>query len=150
MPPKKTAATRKSTRRGRTSERVTSETPPSSTTPDFGQLFAEHMAASMPELVAQIRDGVLQSLGGRTPSARHSGDTGGTGGGEGSARVTIERDDVPRREVSLKSFMSCKPPEFRGTEGAVATLQWMEKIESIFETVGCIGENRVRFAAFVF
>jgi hypothetical protein len=79
MPPKEITATRESPHQGSPSSRVSDTapipfpTPTPDSTPDFGQIFAEHMAAAMPKLMAQIRDGVLQSLEGWTPSVKRSG-----------------------------------------------------------------------------
>ncbi|KAD6119056.1 hypothetical protein E3N88_10327 [Mikania micrantha] len=47
---------------------------------------------------------------------------------------------------SFKTFLSCHPHTFKGTEGAVAMLRWVEKAESVFAMCECADENRVKYA----
>ncbi|KAD4586096.1 hypothetical protein E3N88_23697 [Mikania micrantha] len=47
---------------------------------------------------------------------------------------------------SFKSFLNCHPHKFKGTEGAVGMLRWVEKVESVFAMCECAEENRVKFA----
>ncbi|KAD7477374.1 hypothetical protein E3N88_00510 [Mikania micrantha] len=47
---------------------------------------------------------------------------------------------------SFESFLNCHPHKFKGTEGAVGMLRWMEKVESVFAMCDCAEENRVKYA----
>ncbi|KAD3067267.1 hypothetical protein E3N88_35147 [Mikania micrantha] len=47
---------------------------------------------------------------------------------------------------SFKSFLNCHPHKFKGTEGAVGMLRWVEKVESVFAMCECTEENRVKYA----
>nr|GEZ75824.1 reverse transcriptase domain-containing protein [Tanacetum cinerariifolium]GEZ77337.1 reverse transcriptase domain-containing protein [Tanacetum cinerariifolium] len=53
----------------------------------------------------------------------------------------------PARICSYTDFMKCQPLNFRGTEGVVGLSRWVEKMESVFHTSGCVVENQVKFAA---
>nr|GFA66995.1 hypothetical protein [Tanacetum cinerariifolium] len=39
-------------------------------------------------------------------------------------------------------FMKCQPLNFKGTEGTVGLTQWIEKIELVFQIIGCAVENQ--------
>ncbi|KAD4584205.1 hypothetical protein E3N88_21806 [Mikania micrantha] len=47
---------------------------------------------------------------------------------------------------SFKSFLNCHTQKFKGTEGAVGMLRWVEKVESVFAMCECADENRVKYA----
>ena len=42
---------------------------------------------------------------------------------------------------SYKTFMSCRPKEFHGTEGAVGLLSWIESMESVLHISRCAAER---------
>ncbi|GJW58820.1 putative reverse transcriptase domain-containing protein [Tanacetum coccineum] len=46
---------------------------------------------------------------------------------------------------SYKTFTTCNPKEFDGKGGVVAFTHWIEKIESMFDNIGCTANQRVRF-----
>jgi hypothetical protein len=48
---------------------------------------------------------------------------------------------------TFKNFMDCKCHTFRGEEGAVALLRWIEKAESVFAMCNCAEKNKVKFAS---
>ncbi|KAD0650520.1 hypothetical protein E3N88_43928 [Mikania micrantha] len=48
---------------------------------------------------------------------------------------------------SYKTFQSCKPPEFAGTEVAVVALRWLEKIEAAVAISKCAEEDMVLYAS---
>nr|GEV70303.1 putative reverse transcriptase domain-containing protein [Tanacetum cinerariifolium] len=47
-------------------------------------------------------------------------------------------------------FMKCSPITFRGNEGAVGLIRWIEKTEMVFTVSKCIEANKVVFAAATF
>ncbi|GJY88580.1 hypothetical protein Tco_0503208 [Tanacetum coccineum] len=50
------------------------------------------------------------------------------------------------RKCSYKEFMSCQPFNFKGTEGAVGLIRWVERTESIFFSSNYTKDCRVKFA----
>ncbi|GKC99522.1 reverse transcriptase domain-containing protein [Tanacetum coccineum] len=63
-----------------------------------------------------------------------------------SSRGGIRRPVQHARVCSYPDFMKCQPLNFKGTEGVVGLLQWLEKMESVFHISGCAVENQVKFA----
>ena len=63
---------------------------------------------------------------------------------------------IPKRRrtmsygCSYKEFLSCKPMEFSGNEGAVAALRWIEKIEAVLKISKCAEEDKIMFASNLF
>nr|GFB05263.1 hypothetical protein [Tanacetum cinerariifolium] len=47
-------------------------------------------------------------------------------------------------------FMKCSPITFRGNEGAVGLIRWIEKTEMVFNVSKCTEANKVMFAAATF
>ncbi|KAD6795811.1 hypothetical protein E3N88_06707 [Mikania micrantha] len=47
---------------------------------------------------------------------------------------------------TFKMFLDCKPHNFKGSEGAIGLLRWIEKAESVFEMCNCPDESKVKFA----
>ncbi|GJY07132.1 reverse transcriptase domain-containing protein, partial [Tanacetum coccineum] len=54
------------------------------------------------------------------------------------------------RECTFVDFMKCSPITFRGNEGAVGLIRWIEKTEMVFTVSKCIKANKVVFAAATF
>ncbi|GJV23680.1 putative reverse transcriptase domain-containing protein [Tanacetum coccineum] len=67
----------------------------------------------------------------------------------GDASHSSHGDD--RRNVQITrpcfyaDFMKCQPLNIKGTEGVVGLTRWIEKMESVFNISGCVG-NQVKFA----
>ncbi|MFS7968460.1 hypothetical protein Hanom_Chr09g00797701 [Helianthus anomalus] len=63
---------------------------------------------------------------------------------------------IPKRRrtishgCSYKEFWSCKPMEFSGNEGAIATLRWIEKTEAVLKISKCAEEDKIMFASNLF
>jgi hypothetical protein len=115
-------------------KRGTRRTSPSNnlfTQEDVARIVAEQIAASMPNIIAQVQ--------------ADSGGAGGSGGGDdnidgnGGGRSG-------RKGCSYKTFVSCKPMDFRGNEGAVGIIKWIERMESIIRISECKDESVVRYA----
>ncbi|KAD3066671.1 hypothetical protein E3N88_34551 [Mikania micrantha] len=68
---------------------------------------------------------------------RHASETSGTNNGSQGNN---------NKGCSFKSFLNCHPHKFKGTEGAVGMLRWVEKVESVFAMCECSDENRVKYA----
>nr|GEU29987.1 putative reverse transcriptase domain-containing protein [Tanacetum cinerariifolium] len=54
------------------------------------------------------------------------------------------------RECTFADFMKCSPITFRGNEGAVGLIRWIEKTEMVFTMSKCTEANKVVFAAATF
>nr|GFC66715.1 hypothetical protein [Tanacetum cinerariifolium] len=54
------------------------------------------------------------------------------------------------RECTFADLMKCSPITFRGNEGALGLIRWIEKIEMVFTVSKCIEANKVVFAATTF
>ncbi|GJT50063.1 hypothetical protein Tco_0976220 [Tanacetum coccineum] len=54
------------------------------------------------------------------------------------------------RECTFANFMKCSPITFRGNEGAVGLIRWIEKTEMVFTVSRCTEGNKVVFAAATF
>nr|GEU45069.1 putative reverse transcriptase domain-containing protein [Tanacetum cinerariifolium] len=54
------------------------------------------------------------------------------------------------RECTFADFMKCSPITFRGNEGAVGLIRWIEKTEMVFTVSKCSEANKVVFAAATF
>nr|GEV03213.1 reverse transcriptase domain-containing protein [Tanacetum cinerariifolium] len=49
-------------------------------------------------------------------------------------------------KCSYKEFMSCKPFNFKGSEGVVGLIRWFERTESVFSCSNCTEDRKVKFA----
>nr|GEX16807.1 reverse transcriptase domain-containing protein [Tanacetum cinerariifolium] len=59
----------------------------------------------------------------------------------------IEQRETPvARKYSYKEFMSYQPFNFKGTEGAVGLIRWLERTESVFSHSNCTEDCKVKFA----
>nr|GEY86658.1 putative reverse transcriptase domain-containing protein [Tanacetum cinerariifolium] len=54
------------------------------------------------------------------------------------------------RECTFADFMKCSPITFRGSEGAVGLIRWIENTEMVFTVSKCTEANKVMFAAATF
>nr|GFA25639.1 hypothetical protein [Tanacetum cinerariifolium] len=54
------------------------------------------------------------------------------------------------RECTFANFMKCSPITFRGNEGVVGLIIWIEKTEMVFTVSKCTEANKVVFAAATF
>ncbi|KAM0069697.1 putative nucleotidyltransferase, Ribonuclease H [Helianthus debilis subsp. tardiflorus] len=51
---------------------------------------------------------------------------------------------------TYKEFLACKPTEFAGNEGAIATLRWLDKTEAVIAISKCAEEDQVMYASNLF
>ncbi|GJY91188.1 reverse transcriptase domain-containing protein [Tanacetum coccineum] len=65
-------------------------------------------------------------------------------------RNTGEREAPIARQCSYKEFMSCKPINFKGSEGAVGLIRWFEQTVSVFSHSNCTKDYKVKFATEAF
>ena len=58
---------------------------------------------------------------------------------------------TPRDPTSVlfKQFRQLSPPVFKGTTNPFNAEAWIKKMENIFNTVGCLGNQRMTFATFM-
>nr|GEX61708.1 putative reverse transcriptase domain-containing protein [Tanacetum cinerariifolium] len=54
------------------------------------------------------------------------------------------------QKCTFADFMKCKPITFRGNEGAIGLIRWIEKTEIVFTVSKCTEANKVVFAAATF
>nr|GFC80570.1 putative reverse transcriptase domain-containing protein [Tanacetum cinerariifolium] len=61
-----------------------------------------------------------------------------SGGGDGSHSSPTEnpRNMHTARPCYYANFMKCRLLNFKGTEGAVGLIRWIEKMESVFNISG--------------
>ncbi|KAJ9543842.1 LOW QUALITY PROTEIN: hypothetical protein OSB04_023549 [Centaurea solstitialis] len=95
--------------------------PPRREDPNLARLVTEQVMASLPGIVSQVAAGL------NTNQSNNQG--------------TRERD------CTYKSFRSCNPKEFHGTEGAIGLLAWIEGMESVLHISKCLERNKVEYAA---
>ncbi|GJY52711.1 putative reverse transcriptase domain-containing protein [Tanacetum coccineum] len=60
--------------------------------------------------------------------------------------TTRPREAPIARQCSYKEFMSCQPINFKGTEGAIGLIRWIERTESVFSRSNCTEDCKVKFA----
>ncbi|KAI3704083.1 hypothetical protein L1987_74291 [Smallanthus sonchifolius] len=104
--------------------------------PNVEQLIAPRVAAAMEQYEANRNSG--GGVGG-------SGTAGGSGGAGGSGTAGGS-GDAPIRKCSYKTFLSCKPRNFNGTEGAVGLMRWIEKMESVIDISECTADCMVKYS----
>ncbi|KAJ9544482.1 hypothetical protein OSB04_024189 [Centaurea solstitialis] len=101
---------------------------PNNQTPDIAQLVAQQVQNAIPNIVTQVTAGIDNRR-------RSGGDQSGEGGSGSSQGCTY------------KTFMSCKPKEFHGKEGAVGLLSWFDSMESVLHISKCSDNRKVEYAA---
>nr|GEX71559.1 putative reverse transcriptase domain-containing protein [Tanacetum cinerariifolium] len=69
---------------------------------------------------------------------------------ENTNRNPKPREALVARKCSYKEFMSCKPFNFIGSEGAVGLIRWFERTESVFSHSNCTEDCNVKFATGTF
>ncbi|KAJ9561552.1 hypothetical protein OSB04_006712 [Centaurea solstitialis] len=98
--------------------------PPRREDPELARLVSEQVLASLSSIVSQVAAGL---------NANRENNPG--------------PDAIRNRECTYKSFRSCNPKEFHGTEGAVGLLTWIECMESVLHINKCTEGNKVEYAA---
>jgi hypothetical protein len=99
---------------------------------ELAKLIVDHIAAAVPTIAAQLKaDAVDQGSGGG--SGIDSGFTGGSGAG-----------------CTYKSFLDCRPPTFKGTDGATSVIQWIESVEAVIRRSGCAPNQVVTYVIGMF
>ncbi|KAJ9563828.1 hypothetical protein OSB04_008988 [Centaurea solstitialis] len=101
---------------------------PNDQTPDIAQLIAQQVQNDIPNIVTQVTAGI--------DNRRRSGGDQSGEGGSGSSQ-----------ECTYKTFMSCKPKEFHGKEGAVGLLSWFDSMESVLHISKCSDNRKVEYVA---
>ncbi|KAI3704673.1 hypothetical protein L1987_74900 [Smallanthus sonchifolius] len=66
---------------------------------------------------------------------------------EDSEEEENETKRYKHKGCSYKTFQDCKPYEFKGTEGGIATLHWLEKMESVIAISKCAKKDQVLYAS---
>nr|GEW53572.1 hypothetical protein [Tanacetum cinerariifolium] len=68
------------------------------------------------------------------------------GDGSHSSHEDNRRNVQTARLCFYADFMKCQPLNFKGTEGVVGLTRWIEKMELVFQIIGCAIKNQVKFA----
>ncbi|KAJ9545153.1 hypothetical protein OSB04_024860 [Centaurea solstitialis] len=87
-------------------------------------LVSEQVLASLPSIVSQVAAGL-----------------------NANKENNLGPDAVTNHECTYKSFRSCNPKEFHGTEGSVGLLTWIESMECVLHISKCTEGNKVEYAA---
>ncbi|KAJ9544925.1 hypothetical protein OSB04_024632 [Centaurea solstitialis] len=95
--------------------------PPRRQDPELARLVSEQVMASLPNIVSQVAAGF---------NANQNNNQG-----------------ARERDCTYKTFRSCNPKEFHGTEGAVGLLAWIEGMEYVLHISKCLERNKVEYAA---
>nr|XP_043619746.1 uncharacterized protein LOC122591549 [Erigeron canadensis] len=93
---------------------------------ELATLISQQINAAMPNIATQIAENVTATIN----LARRQ-----EGGGNATDRN------------AYKTFTSCNPKEFYGTEGPVGLLTWFQSMEAILNIIDCAPADRVKFAA---
>ena len=138
-PPRSThrPANRATARRGPTTRGPATQTPPTGL-PDFEQLITERIAAAIPAIINQLSENLHGPTGG--PQGIEERET-------NEERSVGQETETSRQGCSYKTFIACKPSEFKGTEGAVGVLRWIEAMEAIIDISECADNRKVKYAA---
>ncbi|XP_024958893.1 uncharacterized protein LOC112499851 [Cynara cardunculus var. scolymus] len=96
--------------------------PPRRENPEVARLVSKQLLDALPNIVSQV-----------------------------AAKLNANQSSNPEprkpRECTYKSFRSCNPKEFHGTEGAAGLLTWIESMESVLYISKCSEINKVEYAA---
>ena len=93
---------------------------------ELADLISQQINSVMPTIATRIAESVTATLN----TARRQ-----DGGGNVNDRN------------AYKTFSSCNPKEFYGTEGPVGLLTWFQSMEAILNIIDCAPADRVKFAA---
>ncbi|XP_024965740.1 uncharacterized protein LOC112505937 [Cynara cardunculus var. scolymus] len=95
--------------------------PPRRDDSEVARLVSEQLMAALPNIVSQVAAGLNNNQNNNQGSRN--------------------------RECTYKSFRSCNPKEFHGTDGAVGLLTWLESMESVLHISKCTEGKKVEFDA---
>ncbi|KAD6453180.1 hypothetical protein E3N88_07885 [Mikania micrantha] len=98
---------------------------------DIEKLVEERIAAAIPGILAQANSG---------NNNNHNTNNSNTNGTDPETNNT-------RRGCTYKHFMSCKPKDFYGNDGAIGLLRWLDKIQAVLRISDCLETHKVRYAA---
>ncbi|GKE08563.1 putative reverse transcriptase domain-containing protein, partial [Tanacetum coccineum] len=92
------------------------------------------------QIKALIDQGVADVLAERDAKRRRNGDDNHDSGTRGRRQVSTVR------ECTYIDFLKCQSMNFKGIEGVVGLIQWLEKMESVFHINNCTVTCQVKFA----
>ncbi|KAD2393253.1 hypothetical protein E3N88_40230 [Mikania micrantha] len=64
-----------------------------------------------------------------------------------NSNTTDPETSNARKGCTYKHFMSCKPKDYYGNDGAIGLLKWIDKIQAVFRISECLETHKVRYAA---
>ena len=114
----------------RRSERTNPTNPETSQNEQIAQMVAQQIATAIPTIVAQLNQS--RNTSNDSNEASKQGPRVNPARGSSSEEV----DDM-RKGCSYKTFMSYRPKDFNGKEGAVGALRWLEEMESVIDISDC-------------
>nr|GFB79679.1 reverse transcriptase domain-containing protein [Tanacetum cinerariifolium] len=81
-----------------------------------------------------LTDEAVRCVTNNVNNANANGGNGGNGRNGGS------------NGCSYKTFLACNPQDYDRKGGAITLTRWIEKMESVIETGGCAGNQKVKYA----
>ena len=115
----------------------------------------ENMMRAMNAAMAQQQEHFMKLLEDRDANNRRHETVGenvlvGSGGirtgtpTEGVVTLTVT---PPGKTCSLKTFQSCKPPEFHSTDDPVKCMNWLREMEQAFLMCECTNDQKAKSAS---
>jgi hypothetical protein len=103
---------------------------------DLAKLIADQIAATIPTIAAMLKADALDqgnNGGSNGGSGMDSGFTGGSGAG-----------------CTYNSYLACRPPAFKGIDGATNVIQWIKSVEVVIRRSGCALNQAVTYVTGMF
>ena len=119
-------------------ERTNPTNPETSQNEQIAQIVAQQIVAAIPTIVAQLNQS--RNTGNDSNEACEQGHRVNPARGSSSEEV-----DDTRNGCSYKTFMSCRPKDFNGNEGAVGALRCLEEMESVIDISDCTNNCKVKY-----
>ncbi|KAL7607900.1 uncharacterized protein LOC111912373 [Lactuca sativa] len=116
---------------------------------DLRATIAEEVSRALreavPMIVEQNRDIIAKMMEERLNVNRRTEEV-----NENMDQLQIEQqrgDETNQKDgCSYKYFLSCKPPEFKGSGDPVISMRWLKEMENVFKTSKCSEGDKVMYA----
>ncbi|KAM0070347.1 hypothetical protein Hdeb2414_s0001g00012101 [Helianthus debilis subsp. tardiflorus] len=103
----------------------------------------------MPYIIRTVKEADKSANGSKRQQTEPSHSVNNDNGHIIQAPILKRRRTAPYG-CSFKEFLVCKPIEFSGNEGSIATLRWIEKTEAVIKISKCVDEDKIMFASNLF
>lgn len=116
---------------------------------DLRATIAEEVSRALreavPLIVEQNRDIIAKMMEERMNTNRRAEEV-----NENMDQLQVEQpkgDEALKKDgCSYKYFLSCKPPEFKGSGDPVVSMRWLKEMENVFKTSKCSESDKVLYA----